>query len=49
MMSVRPQYRRSNINTFMVDAIKRNYPNAKVEFSAPTEMGQSFIKSYLKS
>jgi hypothetical protein len=45
-MSVRPAYRRSSINTRMVNALKKNYPNAAVNFSGPTKDGSKFIKSH---
>ncbi len=48
MMAVRPEYRRSKINTFMIEAMQRDYPSARVDYSNPTDQGKKFIKSYTK-
>lgn len=44
MMSVRKDYRRNTINSKMVEALKEMFPNAKVQFSSPTDDGTKFIK-----
>lgn len=48
MMSVRPQYKRNSITTKMIGYIQSQYPDAKLEFSSPTDQGSKFIKSYKK-
>lgn len=46
MMSVRTNWRRNRINSLMIDALKKRFPQAKLSFSSPTDQGQKFIKSY---
>ena len=48
MMSVRPQYKRNSITTKMIQYIQSEYPEAKLEFSSPTDQGSKFIQSYKK-
>jgi ribosomal protein S18 acetylase RimI-like enzyme len=46
-MKVRPQYRRNTINTKMVQALKKEFPGAKIKFEDPTKDGNKFIdKTY---
>jgi len=43
MMTVRPPFKRNSINTKMIQALKQDFPKAKIEFSRPTTQGQKFI------
>lgn len=45
MASVRPGYRRNSIASKMLDLLKKQYPNAKLKHSSPTDDGTSFIKA----
>jgi hypothetical protein len=45
-MTVRTQFRRSKINSFMLAFIQKNYPDYKVEFSSETAAGKKFIKKF---
>jgi hypothetical protein len=43
MMTVRPPFKRNTINTKMIQALRQDFPKAKIEFSRPTPQGQKFI------
>lgn len=44
MMSVRPEFKRNRINSYMIDALVRKFPSAQLVFEAPTEDGVAYIK-----
>lgn len=47
-MRVRHKLKRNTINTKMIQALEREYPNAEVTFSKPTEQGKKFISKQYK-
>jgi len=48
-LTVRPGYQRNSIGTKLIDVLKKDYPNAVVNYSGPTKAGSAFIKSYTGS
>lgn len=46
MMSVRSKWQRNRINSLMIDALRKQYPEAKLSFSDATDKGRKFISSY---
>ena len=46
MMSVRKGYMKNGINKHMIDTLIEKFPNAKLCFHKPTEMGERFINKY---
>lgn len=47
-MRVRHKLKRNTINTKMIRALEREFPNAEVKFSKPTDQGEKFIKKQYK-
>jgi hypothetical protein len=45
MISVRAPWRRNHVATSMINVIKKNYPQAKVVYSSPTELGRKLFTS----
>lgn len=43
IMSVRKPYQKNTINAKMIDALKKEYPDAKIKFDEPSDEGQKFI------
>jgi len=43
MMTVRPPFKRNSINSKMIQALKQDFPKAKIEFSRPTPQGRKFL------
>ena len=46
MMSVRPGFKRNSVNSKMITYVKNHFPQAKLEFSKPTDDGKKFINSF---
>lgn len=46
MISVRPGWQRNHIAKLMLDALKKQYPNAKLTSSSQTEKGEKLAKGY---
>lgn len=45
-MTVRPGWKRNTINSKLVQALKKEYPNRELNFSGPTPDGRNFIKNF---
>lgn len=45
-MAVRPKYRRHKINTFMINEIRKTFPDRKLYFHELTEQGRAFMVQY---
>ena len=43
IMSVRKPYQKNTITAKMIDALKKEYPDAKIKFDEPSDEGQKFI------
>jgi len=45
-MAVKPKWRRNRLNTLMIEIMKDEFPNRKVLFHEPTDIGYKFMKFY---
>lgn len=45
-MSVKPKYRRNRVNSFMIDEIKKTFPDKGLFFHELTKQGRAFMKKY---
>lgn len=43
LMTVRKPYQKNTITAKMIDALKKDYPSAKIKFDEPSDEGQKFI------
>jgi len=47
MLTVRPPFKRSSIGSKMIQTLKQDFPNAKIEVSSPTQQGQAFLDKFM--
>jgi hypothetical protein len=45
-MAVKPKWRRNKLNSLMLDYLKTEYPNHRILFHEPTQVGKAFMKVY---
>lgn len=49
MITVRPKFQKNTIAKKIIDTIRKQFPNAKIEHSDTTDSGSKFMQSYKKN